>query len=993
MKYSKPVNLLLVVCFFLSLHSCQKEGGTTQKLLTSETPAEFVNPLIGTGGHGHTYPGATMPFGMVQLSPDTRLEGWDGCSGYHHTDAVIYGFSHTHLSGTGVSDYGDILLMPTTGPIIFNNGYDGKNGYASPFDKATEEASAGYYKVKLEKYNIDVALTATERVGIHQYQFPEKDTANVIIDLDHRDRYLSTGFKQISDTEVGGFRVSDAWAREQHVYFVARFSRPILHIRSDTTAGQRNYALQFAPDRKPLTVKVGISPVDIAGAQKNLDKEAADKTFDELLEAGKKKWNEQLSKIAVKSTDEETMKIFYTALYHTSIVPNKFMDVDRRYRGMDMNIYTAEDYDRYTIFSLWDTYRATHPLFTIIEQERTNQFIRTFLKQYKEGGKLPMWELACNYTGCMIGYHAVPVIADAYIKGIRDYDADLALEAMVSTATTDELGKSYYQKMGYIPTEKEHESVSKTLEYAYDDWTIAQMAKALNEEAIYKEFIQRAQFYKNIFDPQSHLMRGKTSHRWWTPFYPEEVNFNYTEANAWQYSFYVPQDISGLIELHGGIDSIDKKLDQLFTVSSQTYGRDLKDISGLIGQYAHGNEPSHHMAFLYNYLGKPWKSQRLARQILQELYHNAADGLSGNEDCGQMSAWYVLSSMGLYPVTPGSQLYTITTPILHQASINLENGRRFTITVSNQSEDNHYIQSASLNGQAYKKSYIRHKDIMLGGTLELTLGPKPNKSWGVGKANIPESKIDDHIMVPVPGIAKGKRSFSKRDTILLNHPLNDAQIYYTLDGSAPEVDANGRFLNNTEKYKGPIYIDTTAELRAIAWQRELGSSKEIRTTFFEIPSNRAIKIANEYASYYAAGGDMALIDYVVGEPDFRTGEWQGYYGVDLDVVVDLGEDTYLNYLAITFLQDQNSWIFMPTEVVFEVSEDGQRFTTVAERKTKTDPRADGAITEIFEANLNEQARYIRVRGINRGICPPWHKGAGSKAWVFADEIIINQEIQ
>ncbi len=976
----------LLVCTFLI--SCQNQNPPIEDL-DDQNFTQYVNPFIGTGGHGHTYPGATLPFGMVQLSPDTRLTGWDGCSGYHNTDLLVYGFSHTHLSGTGVSDYGDILMMPTTGPIRFNNGSDGQPGYASIFSKDKEKAEAGYYATHLEDYNIAVELTATERVGFHRYHYPSDQTANLILDLDHRDKLLASELEKVSDNAVSGYRISDNWAKQQHVYFYAHFSRPIIEMSSDTLGENKNYAFQFAASEEPLLIKVGISSVDIEGAKKNLEKEVPDWDFDKIRKQATDKWNDQLSKINIQSQDEDIKTIFYTALYHTTIVPNLFSDIDGRFRGMDQQIYQNDDFDRYTVFSLWDTYRATHPLYTIIEQERTNHFIKTFLQHYDEGGKLPMWELSCNYTGCMIGYHAVPVIADAYVKGIRDYDAPKALKAMISTAEANELGKEYYREFGYIPAEKEHESVSKTLEYAYDDWTIAQMAKALGDTEAYQTFIQRAQNYKNMFDPVSKMMRGKSNHRWWQPFYPEEINFNYTEANSWQYSFYVPQDVEGLAQLHGGPEMLEQKLDELFTTSSETYGRDMKDISGMIGQYAHGNEPSHHMAYLYNYLDKSWKSQKLVRQILSEQYSNAPDGLSGNEDCGQMSAWYILSSLGLYAVSPGNDQYNIVAPLLEKADVHLENGKVFKIRVKGQSPNNPYVQSLKLNGKNYNKAFLLHKDIMEGGTLEFELGPEPNQSWGVGITNRPKSTIEDQPIFPVPGFIKGGRSFIGQDTVALNHPITNSKIGYTTDGSEPQFDEEGNAQGSTKLFEKEFIIDTSLIIKALAWHPDFGSSNSIEASFIEIPSNRSIKLTNPYASYYAAGGDIALIDFISGSDDFRTGEWQGYYGMDLQATIDLGVITEIQKITVNFLQDQNSWIFMPTEVIFEISSDGNRFETVGRVETTTPPEKDGGLVETFQAQSNKKAKFVRVTGINRKVCPDWHQGAGGKAWVFADEISIN----
>ena len=630
----------------LLIFSCTRESKTLSTL-DGKKLINYVNPFIGTGGHGHTYPGATMPFGMMQLSPDTRLEGWDGCSGYHYSDAYIYGFSHTHLSGTGVSDYGDILLMPTD-TINFHNGADGKKGYRAHFSHKNEKATPGYYNVKLDSTHIEVELTVSKRSGIHQYQFPSTENQIVILDLMHRDKVLDAKIDKISTTEIKGFRFSDAWAKDQRLYFYLKTSHPFIDQLQSPSAqgnsGARRSALTFInPNNEPVNIKIGISAVDEAGARQNLETEIGSLTFEEVKKKAEVTWEKQLEKIVIESSNLDHQTNFYTAMYHTMIAPNLYQDVDGRYRGMDLKIHQTNEFDYYTVFSLWDTYRATHPLYTIIEQDKTNDFINTFLAKYDEGGIMPIWDLSANYTDCMIGYHAVPVIADAFLKGIRGYDTENAFEAMKHSAFQYKLGLKSYKKIGFIPMEEESESVSKTLEYAYDDWTIAKMEKAMGKEDDYRLFSRRAQHYKNIFDPETNFMRGRFRNTWFSPFDPFEVNFNYTEANAWQYSLYVPQDISGLMDLMGGKKKIENHLDAMFSAQLETSGLDQPDITGLIGQYAHGNEPSHHMAYLYNYVNQPAKTQEKVHQILTELYKNEPDGVSGNEDCGQMSAWYVLS--------------------------------------------------------------------------------------------------------------------------------------------------------------------------------------------------------------------------------------------------------------------------------------------------------------------------------------------------------------
>ena len=670
--------------------------------------------------------------------------------------------------GTGVSDYGDILLMPTN-DIVFNNGANGQKGYRSRFSHQNEIAEPGYYKVHLDDTRIDVELTVAKRSGIHRYQFPSAEHQVVTIDLNHRDQVLSAGIRMISDHEISGHRHSKAWATHQKIFFYAKFSHPITGVLNHTVPKNNDRLASYVfvnPKNEPIIVKIGISAVNIEGAKKNLEAEIGDKSFNQAKKEVQESWEKQLEKIVVEDTNNDHKVNFYSALYHTMLAPNLYTDVDGRYRGMDLKIHEAKNFDYYTVFSLWDTYRATHPLYTIIEKERTNDFINTFLAKYEEGGIMPIWDLAACYTGCMIGYHAVPVIADAYLKGIRGFDTEKAFQAMKHSATRNHRGLQSYQKYGFIPVEKESESVSKTLEYAYDDWTISQMAKEMGKEKDNKSLSERAQYYKNIFDPQSRFMRGRFRNTWFSPFDPYEVNFNYTEANSWQYSFYVPQDITGFIELMGGKQVLENQLDALFTASRETSGRNQADITGLIGQYAHGNEPSHHIAYLYNFVNKPHKTQERVRQILTQLYTNAPDGISGNEDCGQMSAWYVFSAMGFYPVTPASNEYIIGSPLFDKATVHLENGKTFTITAENNSQENNYIKAAFLNGKQYPYTYIRHSDIVKGGSLAFEMTNKPT-SWGTEDKNVPKTEIHEHQMVPIPFIARGDVTFKEQTVVTL----------------------------------------------------------------------------------------------------------------------------------------------------------------------------------------------------------------------------------
>ncbi len=973
-------------------------GGLVYLLVTSGKKHKkteltaYVNPFIGTGGHGHTYPGATMPFGMVQLSPDTRITGWDGCGGYHYTDTIIYGFSHTHLSGTGIPDYGDILIMPTTGRLYLNSGYISETrktnlGYGSSFSKKTETARPGYYSVKLRDYGIKAELTATERCGFHRYIYPENaKNAKIILDLKHRDNVISSGLYIINDSTVAGYRISSAWARKQYIYFYMKFSKPFKSykiayndsiIGSPAKVDEKNLKAVFYFENAytdTLLVKVGISAVDTAGAHKNLEAEIPDWDFDRIVQKADSAWNAQLGKIEVKA-DSQTMVKFYTALYHTMVAPNLFMDVDGRYRSTDLKIHKDSTFTNYTVFSLWDTYRATHPLYTIIEQKRTNDFIRTFLKQYEYGGLLPMWELAGNYTYTMIGYHAAPIIADAYLKGINDFDAQLAMEAMKHSANQRRFGIPAYKRFGYIPQNYASASVSRTLEYSFDDWCIAQMAWALGDANTYKIFEQRAQYWKNVFDPQTKFMRAKFDAIWVSPFDPFEVNQNYTEANAWQYSLYVPQDILTLTMFLGGYDSLASRLDTLFNAPSKFTGLNQPDITGMIGQYAHGNEPSHQLAYMYVFAGAPWKTQEIVRKIMKKFYTTQPDGYIGNEDCGQMSAWYVLSALGFYPVTPCSGEYILGSPAVNKATINLENGKKFRIVVKNQGPKNIYVKSVRLNGQPLRKLSITHKEIMEGGTLVFEMSNKPSN---LGMIIKPYTQIRDYLITPAPFVYPVNMTFKDKLTFRLGDVDTSAKIYYTFDTTAMEY----------QLYTKPITITNSKTVYFFAQAPDKIQSKVQIARFQKYNPRWTIKLNTQYAQRYAAGGNNALIDGLLGGLDYRLGLWQGYEGINLDAELDLQKVQRVNSVAIRFLQDIDAWIFMPEEVRFYYSKDGRTWHEYDVVKNDVNPQEQLPVIKVFKTTKPVTARYIRVVGVNRGTCPAWHKGAGGKCWIFADEIFV-----
>ena len=747
--------------FLMIVFSCSPTSKIESKKGTTDN-AKYVNTFIGTGGHGHTFPGATTPYGMVQLSPDTRTIGWDACGGYHYTDSSILGFSHTHLSGTGISDLGDFLFMPFTGEPKITPGTpeDPDSGYRSRFSHEDEVASPGFYSVLLKDYNIKAELTATTRAGFHKYTYNGGGKSGIIIDLSHtiyKDAKPSHEFKVINNTEIAGYKGSGGWAVSQDIYFHAKFNKPFtctfyendkkVDVLPNTKYTKLIAVLNFNtnPGEEVLS-KVGISSVDYSGAKNNLETEITDWDFNRVQKTAYKLWEEELSKINVKGGSKNEKTIFYTSLYHTSISPNIFSDVDGRYRGMDRKIHNSDKQTIYTVFSLWDTFRAYNPLKTILDPNKTNEFINTLLSKYDQGRALPMWELQGNETGCMIGYHAVPVIVDAYRKGIRGYDINKAYKAILSAPTYDitnisfpskavkenlmPMGKFYNETMDFIPADLENESVSKALEYAYNDWCIAQMANDLGNTDDYQRFMKRSKKYSQYYDTTTGFMRGKNQDGTWrVPFDPsfsKHRKDDYTEGNAYQWSWFVPHDVSGLIDLVGGKDTFIKKLDELFTASSALKGDDVSgDISGLIGQYAHGNEPSHHIAHLYNFVGQPWKTQGLTDQIMKELYFNNPNGLAGNEDCGQMSAWYVLNAMGFYSFSPGNTTYSIGRPIFDEVEINLQSGKKFIIKAKNNSSTNKYIQTTKLNGKDLITPFFTHKDMVSGGELEFKMKNVP----------------------------------------------------------------------------------------------------------------------------------------------------------------------------------------------------------------------------------------------------------------------------
>ena len=857
---------------------------TVLAVATSFAQSQYVNPFVGTAEHGHTYPGAILPFGAIQLSPDTRLDGWDGCSGYHYSDSRIYGFSHTHLSGTGCSDYGDILVTPFIGdPSVVNE------KYALSFSHKNENAEPGYYVVKFDN-GITAEMTAANYVGVHRYTFPKEGKHGIIVDLQHRDKTLESSMTMKANDLVG-YRRSEAWNDDQYCAFSLKTSVPaesVVYYVDDKPVnvkeikGTNCKAVLYFPERvKEVTVKVAISAVDVEGAINN-QTEVRDFNFDKVHKNATGIWNKELGKIDVSSDNEEFLRVFYTALYHCFTSPYLYSDLDGRYRGEDNRIHKVEGgHQVYTVFSLWDTYRTLHPLLNIIDQKRSGDFLYTFMNQYRQSGYLPMWELSAYETWCMIGYHAVPVVLDAYVKGIKDFSAEEMLKAMITTANLNKLGRPEYAKYGFVPGNMENESVSKTLEYAYDDWCIAMFARALGDNSIYDEYIRRAQSYKNLIDNNG-FMHGRMNGGFATPFNPREVNNFYTEANCWQYTTYVPHDFTTYIEMMGGPNRMERFLDRLFNSSSEMAGRDQADITGVIGQYAHGNEPSHHAAYLYNYVGKPDKTQAMVKKILTSLYSSKPDGLCGNEDCGQMSAWYVMSSLGFYPVCPGSNQYVIGYPLFKKAVVRLENGKEITILKDSEKP---YIQSVKLNNKPLTRSYITYEEISNGATIEFVMGDAPSATWGVGDGNEPVAQIDlKKRIVPVPVFSTDKSSFQDKTRIAIRVPEvnlddktrkvtpeqkakqdkpmpvqqtkkpirvlaldnNHYEIFYTLDGRDPSPKTG-------IQYKEPIVIDKDVTIKAIAVDAKGHQSKVAEAHYVRYTRDKDLTYLTKPDPQYFAG--------------------------------------------------------------------------------------------------------------------------------------------
>ena len=974
----------------------------TNSVFAQKDFTQFVNPMIGTGGHGHTFPGATTPFGMVQLSPDTRIDGsWDGCGGYYYNDSIIYGISHTHLSGTGCSDYGDIAFLP----YFLEKGLHQPDYVNFPsYKHKNEKAEAGYYQVLLDN-SVNVELTSTPRVGLQKYTCTKSGNCFIALNLKHRDELLEGSIHQISKTHFSGIRRSKAWAKNQVLFYDFEISKEPIRVEIiKGKIGDERLALYYGELKAgdEILIKTGISACDEKGAFNNRTTELSGWDFEKTKKAAQDLWNKELGKIEVSNEDKNKSTIFYTALYHTMIHPSLYSDVDNRYRGRDDKIHSTEGkFDYYTVFSLWDTYRALHPLLTIIDTKRTNDFINTFLCQYQQGGRLPAWELSSNETDCMIGYHSVSVIWDAYNKGIRGYDANLAFEAMKHSAMEDRNGLKFYKQKGYISSEDDNESVSKTLEYAYDDWCIAQMAKALGKTDDYNYFEKRGQNWKNLFNPENGFFQAKKNGSWVKNFDPYEVNNNYTEANAWQYSVSVPYDLLTLNFLYKPGNSLADHLDTLFKAEEKTHGRNQADISGLIGQYAHGNEPSHHLIYCYNQTPYDDEERKLLFKTQNEFYKNSPDGLIGNEDCGQMSAWYVMSAMGLYSLCPGKDEFVFGIP--NFATINVHGDKINSLNiVSTFSKDDSILNYITVNNNRVVHDILKYSELnnaKINFAFKRKLQDKEMISKDLGRrSDIVHDIVNaiDNIEIPVtPFFNNPSKNFTDSFKVEIN-TIKEAAIYFSLNGK------------DFQPYERDFVINKSCKISAYSSDYISKEKSAVITSEFRmLPSNRRLQLISKYDNLYAAGGEDALIDLERGSENWRIGNWQGYAGKDFVGIVDVGSSKTLKSIGLGCLQDQGAWVMMPPQVIFEGSNDGKTFEPISTVKTNVSDTIDHAILkdvvvrfykptgqvispEVQTVAVAKPYRYYKVTAKNYGKLPAWHWSKGEPAWLFVDEILIEE---
>jgi putative alpha-1,2-mannosidase len=951
------------------------------------TSVKDINPFIGTGGHGHTHPSAQAPFGMIQLGPNTRYDGWDGCSGYHYTDSAMYGFTCTHLSGTGVSDYGDLLMLPYSSPT--------KEGDHIKFFKEDEHAQAGYYACILDD-GTRIEATAGERIGKLRLHYPPKSSPGIMVDLNFRDRVLKQDFSALGNGKFEGRRISEGWAREQHFYFGFEVS-PAPDSVWKLSPGV--YWLALPDGTVNAEVSIGMSGTSEEGAWRNFFGEKANRNFEEIFKETQDKWKKELAKSKVKSALPNQRAIYATALYHAYSVPNLWSDVDGSYRGQDNVIYRDTVNRHYTVFSLWDTYRTAHPLYTITQPERTQEFVYGMLDMYKQRGRLPIWELAGNETDCMIGYHSVSVLADAIAKGYHT-DTALTLEAMRATAEMDVFGLGAYQESGFLSIEDESESVSKTLEYAYDDACIAWTAQRFEDWNTYMAYDQRSSAYRSLIDPESGYVRPRTNGDFYSPYNPREVNNHFTEANAFQYSFSPVHDIEGWMEVltnfRGGRDNwnnlprkkqkllvksrhdvLEDLLDGLFYASSHTTGRDQADITGLIGQYAHGNEPSHHITYLYNATNNPRRTSYWVHRILGSQYQNAPDGLSGNEDCGQMSAWYVMASMGMYPLVPGKPEYQISTPWWDAIHLELPNGKELDITVEDVGT---YIMDYDRGDSVqvpFQKRYFTHEELLEGGQWKVKRGDEPS-DWG--KVYRYATKMKNPT--PPAPIVRVPRTFTGTAQVeIIPTGQYDLWQYHSYENVKWKKDRKGRVRIGTAYDNGFVTAITP----------HFGYGNHVAKAVFSKRDDNleAAWVVGHPSGQYTAGGPQAMVDGITGDTDWRKGHWVGVQGHDATLEIKLKKSKQVQTVHVGILKDIRAWIAAPQKVEVQVLYEGDdqwHFFGAMEMDNPLGQEEAVRHDVVLSNPRTDLVKAIRITYTNAGRLQDWHPGAGYQSYFFTDEV-------
>ena len=947
---------------------------------------DWVNVFIGTGGTGHTHPSASAPFGLMQLGPDTRYKGWEACSGYTDEDRLIYGFSHTHLSGTGVEDLCDILVVPQTGNLKWYAKYSDEDGYGHSFQKQNEAATPGYYKVLLDN-GIEAQFTALPRSGMHHYTFPKSpEVKYILIDLTHRDELLDFQLTAGLKGEISGFRRSKGWAKNQQIFFDIQSSIQPSEILFNEE--KNKVAFAFPAETEEIQLSVGLSYTDLKGAINNRKSEIGSKTFNEVKSEVEKLWENELSAVQIKSTDSIALTNFYTGLYHAYLCPNIYSDVDGRYRSGNKIIQLAEGKNHYSTFSLWDTFRSTHPWYVLFQKKRTYDFIETFDRIFQDRGDLPVWDLAGEETYCMIGFHAVSVLADAYVKGYDEIPVQRLIDAIVKTSNLNVFSRPLFNETGYLNYENEHESVSKVLEYSYDNYCILNfLSKAKSEgfdvsDELLNIYRQRSLHFVNHFNPENQFMEARRAGVWDKNFRPNAVMFHYTEGNSWQYSLFAPHAIGVLKKLLGGEDALEKWLDNLFQADEELAGIHQVDITGLIGQYAHGNEPSHHVAYMYNYTKSPHKTNEILHKIVTEFYKNEPDGLIGNEDCGQMSSWLNWTNLGLYPTNPGHFFYDFGLPQFDEVTIQI--GRNpLTIVRTAENPSDIYIQKIIIDGKEWYKRFLSHDELLICEKIEFIMGANPSATY----AALPQAPTISHLgnFCPIPFIKKGDLHFKKETTVELGMNFSeDFIIQY-------------KFNNGIWKdYEAPFIIKKEGELSLRSMQKSGDKVSQVVTNQFkELDTTIHITFEQQPSKTYAAEGYLTLIDGQMGSFDHRNGQWLGWNDPVVKGTLSFDNPRTVNEIVFNFLVTPGPWIFPPKVIRLHCYDKKGKKETLVEvpqqRFEKYEQELSMDLKIRYHARFKWRAKKVKMvtfEIVNYGLLPDWHPGAGSKAWIFMDELII-----